>query len=508
MEEKREGDPLSPSTTRRGNPGKRGPLRAVLILLVPLFLFLWYLAPPGPSVGDDAGTDPLEGHREFLLDGVIVQDNGTAILLSQDQVDPARPFSFDFGGVVGAPISYFHATADHTRSHSIAWGRDGKGDLVLEVRAFHSESTTYHDGHVSLVVTYAGSGTPTYTLQSFDACNPPAETSDGRFEKSRCVDVTALDIDGDGIRDFVIVYGDNDGDLGGFRAVAVNGDFNKNGKIVYKYIMNRSWPDGTVGHIVPNARIVAGDFLGDGTPAVAWLLAQQTDGHQPTEHDGKYYLQVCSFPKDFFSGGAAALSPVKTLDQGFDKNLTGECDLTAGNIDGTGPEEILPLLAGRLHTDTSYGTDYTVPVGDVYAFRYSSGVLNQLSHAGSSYRIGGQDASGSTKTWPMWAPARCGAGDIDGDGKDEMVWMSSGCAYKGNYGYPVIRVLKYDGSSLYYSYDKQYDGNWDSPPMSDGIEFDLEVGHLSSAWALPNSANGNLVKEQVLTAFRSGDDGN
>jgi hypothetical protein len=286
-------------------------------MLVPLFL--WALNPSKPSIGDDVGTDPLGGKRQFLLEAPIAQDQQRAYLISQDQLDPTKPFSIDSGGSIGAPLSAFYADADKIHSHALAWGRDDKGDYVIEARAFHGKSSSTKGGSISLAVTYVGETSPAYTLQSFDACTPPAKTDDDRVEKSRCVDIAALDIDGDGFRDFVIVYG-NTSSTGMLRAVAVNGNMKANpGKTLSSWRFVTPWTssDGTA-HLVPNVRAAAGNFLGDGTPTAAWLAAEQNDAEQPTQKDGSYVLWVCSFGKDFFTNSASTpLLTKQKLPQGF-----------------------------------------------------------------------------------------------------------------------------------------------------------------------------------------------
>lgn len=482
---------------RRSWPG------VLLLLAIPLLALL-----PRPNLltGDTTSTDPLEGHREFLIYSLIAQSNSKGYLASQDQTDLNLPFSFQSGGSIGAPLSAFDSNADDTYSHALAWGRDGRGDFVLEARVFHDKGED-KTGAISLVATYVGESSPAYTLKRFDTPSPPAKTDDNRVEQSRCVDMAALDIDGDGIRDFVVVYGST-ASGGKLKAVAINGNLTGSGGLAVKEVTGWTSSDGNV-HLVPNVRAVAGDFLGDGTPAVAWLAAEQNDTHQPTEKDGSYVLWACSFGRDFFTNGTKTLSSPQILDKGFSKNLTGECDLAAGDLDGDGTDEILPVTAGRVQDDVDgYGVHSYSALSDVYSYRFASGALTKLAHNSDTHRIGGQDAHGTAHDFPMWAPVRCGAGDIDGDGKDELVWVSSGNMKDDNYGCFVFRMVEGSSSSLSYSYNDEYDGNWTGPPMSDGIEFDLTVGPISSAYALPNATNGNLVKRQVILAWRSGDNDN
>ena len=366
-------------------PSLRGAFGALLLLTVPL---LALLPAPGSLIGDSTGTDPLDGYRDFSVNSPIAQSTSKGYLVSQDQLDPNQPFAFQSEGSIGAALSAFDADADDTYSHALAWGRDGRGDFVLEARVFHDkghDSSGNNTGAISLVATYVGSSSPAYSLKRFDTPAPPANTDDGRVQKSRCVDLAALDIDGDGIRDFVVVYGSTSS-TGKVKAVAVNGNLTGSGGIAVKDITGWISSDGNA-HLVPNVRAVAGDFLGDGTPSVAWLAAEQNDTHQPTKTNGSYVLWACSFGRDFFTNGTHTLSPATKLPQGFtgpfndqyhpsDSSLTGECDLTAGDLDGDEKDEILPITAGRVKMD-NLGTQYSA-TPDVYAFRFASGTLTCL----------------------------------------------------------------------------------------------------------------------------------
>lgn len=113
------------------------------------------------------------------------------------------------------------------------------------------------------------------------------------MQKSRCVDLAALDTTGTG-SDFG-VYGSTSS-TGKVKAVAVNGNLTGSGGIAVKDITGWISSDG-----MPTWCPTCGRRRGipRGRHSVAWLAAEQNDTHQPTKTNGSYVLWACSFGRDF-----------------------------------------------------------------------------------------------------------------------------------------------------------------------------------------------------------------
>ncbi|MDR3321971.1 MAG: VCBS repeat-containing protein, partial [Synergistaceae bacterium] len=156
----------------------------------------------------------------------------------------------------------------------------------------------------------------------------------------------------------------------------------------------------------PVIRVVAGDFDNDGAASeVAYIRSSAYD---------HYYLEIMKVSRN--SSGSFSVSSLFAQDVGHrDKNggnIEG-CDVVAGDFNGDGKQEVAAVFNDLVGSDGHAVVQVFYWNGSGFSTKYTAVRDN-------NHRLGGTNASAYTAFYGLIADA----GDLNGDGRDEIVYTA------------------------------------------------------------------------------------
>jgi outer membrane protein assembly factor BamB len=208
----------------------------------------------------------------------------------------------------------------------------------------------------------------------------------------------------------------------------------------------------------------------------------------------------------------AVIDPLLSLQQWYSPD--GFVSFAAGDIDGDGRDELIhtrsyPFLLRAV--DVEIGAEkWSVPLSETSSIFYQPAVLD-MDGDGNQEVISGywpnilkiRNGATGELLWSVFGPAETNAittGDIDSDGRPDLVWAAGGDSYSGNiYAAPVDRF-----QPLFSTRD--YDGPYSALPLAMRGNFPLELAILAAETRdympgthfVVNSATGALQRDLSL----------